>query len=64
MKATNKDVVGDNFVRNDRGDLAFTDEEKHLAWKEYYERLLNEEFDWDKESLIIDDPVIGPQPQD
>lgn len=63
MISTNRDVVGDKCVRNDRGDLATSDQDKLLAWKEYYERLLNEEFDWDKDNLIINDPKLGPQPQ-
>ena len=40
-----------------------TDAEKHLVWKGHYERLLNEEFLWDRESLVLEDPVFGPQPQ-
>ena len=27
------------------------------------ERLLIEEFPWDKENLVLEDPVIAPQPQ-
>ena len=63
MTASNRDVVGDKCVGNDRGNLATSDQEKHLAWKEHYERLLNEEFDWDKDNLIVNDPIVGPQPQ-
>ena len=63
MKAANRDVVGDTCVRNDNGELAVTDTEKHLAWKEHYQRLLNEEFPWDKEGLEVDEPIIGPRPQ-
>ena len=63
MKAENCDVVGDKCVKNDKGELALTDAEKHLALKEHYERLLNEEFLWDKENLVLEDPVIAPQPQ-
>ena len=63
MKAANCDVVGDKCIKNDKGELVFTDAEKHLAWKEHYERLLNEEFLWDQESLVLQDSVFGPQPQ-
>ena len=52
MEAKNCDVVGDKCVKNDKGELALTDAEKHLAWKEH-ERLLNEEFPWDKENLVL-----------
>ena len=63
MKATNRDVVGDKCFKNDNGELVFTDDEKHLAWKEYYQRLLNEEFPWDRVDLVYDKPTIGPRPQ-
>ena len=32
MIAANRVVVGDKCVKNDHGDLAVTDTEKHLAW--------------------------------
>ena len=44
MKAENCAAVGDKCVKNDKGELVLTDAEKHLARKEHYERLLNEEF--------------------
>ena len=34
-------------------------EAKKVAWKQHYERLLNEEFSWDPEDLTAD-PVVGP----
>ena len=40
-----------------------TDAEKHLTWKKHYERLLNEEFPLNKENLVLEDPVVGLQPQ-
>ena len=36
---------------------------KHLTQKEHYERLLNEEFPGNKENLILEDLVTGPQLQ-
>ena len=63
MAAANKDVVGDKCVRNDKGFLATSEKDKHQAWQEHYERLLNEEFDWDKDNLIVNDPMIGPPPE-
>ena len=63
MKSTNRDVVGDKCVRDDKGVLATSDQDKHRAWQEHYERLLNEEFDWDKENLTFDDPILGPPPE-
>ena len=61
--ATDRDFIGENCVKIYRGDLADTDHEKLLAWQEHYERLLNKEFDWNKESFAINDPTIGPQPK-
>ena len=55
-----KDIVGDKCIRNDEGNIAYDDDAKLKAWKEHYERLLNEEFDWDESSLSDTDPVEGP----
>ena len=52
MAATNRDVVGDKYMKND-GVLATSDQEKHLAWKEHYQRLLSEELEWDKANLSV-----------
>ena len=49
MCAANRDVIGENFVKNGKGNLAVTDQKKLLAWQENYERLLNEEFDWNEQ---------------
>ena len=51
MTKKNKDIVGEKCIRNDDGSLALSDVSKRQAWKSHYERLLNEEFLWDKESL-------------
>ena len=51
IKDTNKDVTGEKCVRNDKRNLTISDEAKLRAWKEHYQRLLNVEFTWDKNSL-------------
>ena len=56
----NKDVIGDICVKNDKGCLVFTDTEKLKAWKEHYEKLLNEEFPWDSNLLQMENPKEGP----
>ena len=61
--ANNRNVIGENCVKNDKGDLAVTNHENLLAWQEHYERLLNEEFDWNEESLASNDPTIEPRPK-
>ena len=63
MAKTNRDVVGEKCIRNDNGELATTDQEKLLAWQQHYERLLNEEFNWDEDSLVFNEPNIGPRPE-
>ena len=56
MVKTNADVVGDKCVTNDDGELACTDSEKLSAWKQHYEKLLNKEFRWEKEHLVLKEP--------
>ena len=34
-----------------------------MAWKEHYQRLLNEEFEWNKENVSVNNPIIGTHPQ-
>ncbi|XP_057303385.1 uncharacterized protein LOC130640832 [Hydractinia symbiolongicarpus] len=63
MKKTNQDIVGEKCIRNDEGVLASTEEEKRVAWKNHYQRLLNTEFDWDEDNLSDDDVVEGPAMQ-
>ena len=63
MVKTNADVVGDKCVTNDDGELACTDSEKLSAWKQHYEKLLNEEFPWEKEHLVHKEPCQGPHPK-
>ena len=45
MDCTNQDVIGENCVRNDAGELALTDDDKMKAWVEHYAKLLNVEFE-------------------
>ena len=59
LRKDNQDVVGDKCVKDDSGNLSFDNEAKKVAWKQHYERLLNEEFSWNSEDLTAD-PVVGP----
>ena len=45
------DIVGDKCIRDDAGNIAYDDAAKLKAWKDQYERLLNEEFHAEKWSL-------------
>ena len=55
----NQDVIGDKYVNDDAGNLYIDKESKKTAWKQYYERLLNQEFHWNLDHLNAD-PVEGP----
>ena len=63
IKDQNKDVMGDTCVKNDKGQLAFSDEDKLLVWNKHYQTLLNEEFPWDATHLDQDSPKEGPPPR-
>ena len=60
INTRNKDVIGDTCIKNDQGSLVFSDAEKLKAWKEHYQRLLNEEFPWDSNKIDIGVPKEGP----
>ena len=62
IRAESKDVIGDPCIKNDQGQKVFSEKDKLEAWKEHYERLLNEEFPWDPNHLIMGKPVQGPAP--
>ena len=55
----NRDIIGEQCIRNDDGGLAVSEEDKKVAWKSYYERLLNTENEWDRKDLGDADPVIS-----
>ena len=46
-------------IETTSGNLSLNNEAKKVAWKQHYERLLNEEFSWNPEDLTAD-PVVGP----
>ena len=41
----------------DEGVLAFSDEDKEIAWKNYHEKLLNTDFAWHRNSLSQEDTI-------
>ena len=45
------DVVGVTCIKDKKGRLTTEMAQIKLVWKEYFEELLNEEFDWQKENL-------------
>ena len=48
---SNKDVVGSSSVKDREGNIAVDDSRIKQVWKEYFEKLLNEEFEWNKDLL-------------
>jgi len=55
----NKDVLGVTCVRDKQGKLVTEEAKIKMVWKEYFEELLNEEFDWKKENLEQVSEVFG-----
>ena len=51
--------INQNIIRNDAGVLGVNDEVKKIAQKNYYEKLLNTEFVWDRKILSQVETVNG-----
>ena len=56
----NRDVVGAGCVRGSGGEILTGEAEVKERWKGYFEKLLNEEFEWEKDGLSEVDKVSGP----
>lgn len=56
----NKDVVGGGCIRDENGKIVVEEEKVRDVWAAYYEKLLNEEFDWNRNELSEVDAVSGP----
>jgi hypothetical protein len=55
----NRDVVGAGCIKVSDGKVLMNEVEVKEMWRAYIEILLNEEFEWDKESLEKIDKVSG-----
>ena len=51
MDRINQDVVGEECVKNDAGELSLSDEQKLQALVQHCNRLVNVEFEWPTDSL-------------
>lgn len=60
MVRKNKDVAGGSCIRNKEQKVITEENEIKEVWKEYFEKLLNEEFHWDRNGLETGDAVNGP----
>ena len=47
----NRDVVGISSMKNDKGGLVTDESEIREVWSSYFEKLLNEEFEWNRDFL-------------
>jgi len=61
MVKKNKDVVGARCMKDVDGIIVVDNEKIMEVWKRYYEEVMNEEFDWDKDNLeIVRLICVGP----
>ena len=60
MKRLKDDKKEEKYIRDDCRFLALNNTEQAKAWKAHCERLLNIEFEWNKESIIDHAAVQGP----
>ena len=56
----NRDVVGGGCVKDVSGKVVIDEEQLMETWRAHYEKLANEEFPWNNDSLHTADPVSGP----
>ena len=56
----NKDVTESNCIKDVNGKVVTDGNKVRLTWKEYFDKLLNEENVWEKDSLDYVDVVQGP----
>ena len=47
LKTYSKEVDGGRSMRGSDGKLCFSENERGEVWKDYVERIMNEENDWD-----------------
>ena len=57
-KKERKDITGTNCLKGDNGELLVSEEQVSDRWREYFEKLLNEENDWNDE--LSAEYVEGP----
>ena len=60
MVRKNRDVVGAGCVKDTAGRIVVEEDKLMEVWREYYDKLSNEEFAWDKDSLTNVGVVSGP----
>ena len=58
QKKERKDITGTNCLKGDNGELLVSEEQVSDRWREYFEKLLNEENEWNDE--LSAEYVEGP----
>ena len=59
LKTDSKKVEGGRCSRGSDGKLCFSEKERGKVWKDYKERIMNEENDWDHvEGDAVEGPVV------
>ena len=61
LKTDSKEVEGRGCMRGSDGKLCFSEKERGEVWKDYMERIMNKENDWDYdvEGDAVDGPVVS-----
>ncbi|XP_074636845.1 uncharacterized protein LOC141894988 [Acropora palmata] len=59
MKKDGKDVEGGRCMKGSDGRLNFSEKDRGRVWKEHMERIMNEEYEWDRnvQADLVDRPV-------
>ena len=52
--------MGDGCIKDSEWNVVVEQDKIKEVWRKHYEKLLNEEFDWNQESLESVDAVSGP----
>ena len=58
VKEDGRDIAGERCVRNDDGKIMYDENAIRDAKKAHYEHLLNVDFEWDKELLSVEKPLL------
>ena len=56
----NRDVVGGGCIKDTNGKIVVNEDEQMEVWRAHYDKLSNEEFPWNKDTLTEVDAVSGP----
>ena len=59
LKTDSKEVIGGRCMRGSDGKLCFSEKERAKLWKDYMERIINEENDWDHNvGDAVEEPIV------